>query len=239
MPETTIDDLGIKEKDKEGGQRAKVTVHMGTCGIAAGARTVMTALMDEIANAKVKDVMVTTSGCAGRCSSEPMATVEIVNYPPVKYCNLDAEKIKEIFKEHIMGGNPVEKYILDTKITIDDLRKIKEKQKATFTLREGGYRAKITVHMGTCGIAAGARAVMTALMDEIAQTKVEDVIVTTSGCAGLCAREPMATIEILNNPPVKYGDLTEKKIREIFKEHVMGGNPIEKYALVLGSETTY
>ncbi len=125
------------------------------------------------------------------------------------------------------------------KLTIDDLKKIKDKQKATFTLREGGYRAKVTVHMGTCGIAAGAREIMTALMDEITQSKVEDVIVTTSGCAGLCAREPMATVEILNNPPVKYGDLTNKKIREIFKEHVVEGKPIEKYALVLGSETTY
>jgi NADP-reducing hydrogenase subunit HndB len=125
------------------------------------------------------------------------------------------------------------------RLTIDDLKKIKEKQKAAFTVREGGHRAKITVHMGTCGIAAGARTVMTALMEEIAQAKVEDVIVTTSGCAGLCSREPMATVEIIDNPPVKYVELNDKKIREIFKEHVMSGNVIEKYAMVIGSETTY
>ncbi|MDP3298415.1 MAG: (2Fe-2S) ferredoxin domain-containing protein [Thermodesulfovibrionia bacterium] len=126
-----------------------------------------------------------------------------------------------------------------TRLTIDDLKKIKEKHKATFTLREGGYRAKITVHMGTCGIAAGAREVMTALMDEIAQANVEDVIVTTSGCAGLCSREPMATVEIVNHPPVKYVELNKNKIKEIFKEHVLNGNVIEKYAMVIGSETTY
>ena len=125
------------------------------------------------------------------------------------------------------------------KLTIADLKKIKEKQHATFTLREGGYRAKVTVHMGTCGIAAGARNIMTALMEEISRANVEDVITTTSGCAGFCAREPMATVEILNKAPVKYGDLTSDKIREIFTEHVMGGNPVEKYALVVGSETTY
>jgi NADP-reducing hydrogenase subunit HndB len=125
------------------------------------------------------------------------------------------------------------------RLTLDDLKKIKEKQKATFTLREGGYRAKVTVHMGTCGIAAGARDIMTAVIDEISQAKIEDVITTTSGCAGLCAREPMVTIEIMNKPPVKYGDLTDTKIREIFKEHIMGGTPIDKYALVVGSETTY
>jgi len=125
------------------------------------------------------------------------------------------------------------------RLTITDLKKIKEKQHATFTLREGGYRAKVTVHMGTCGIAAGARNIMTALMDEISKANVEDVIVTTSGCAGLCAREPMVTVEILKKPPVKYGDVTEEKIREIFKEHIIGGSPVEKYALVIGSETTY
>ena len=125
------------------------------------------------------------------------------------------------------------------RLTIEDLQKIKEKHKSDFTLREGGYRAKITVHMGTCGIAAGARNVMTAVMDEIAKTGATDVIVTTSGCAGLCAREPLATVEVMNEPPVKYCDLNDEKIREIFKEHVIGGKPIEKYALVLGSETTY
>lgn len=125
------------------------------------------------------------------------------------------------------------------RLTIDDLKTIKEKHKATFALREGGYRAKITVHMGTCGIASGARAVMTALMEEAANVKVDDVIVTTSGCAGLCAREPMATVEIVNQPPVKYCDLNAEKIKEIFKEHVMGGKPVGKYALVIGSETTY
>jgi NADP-reducing hydrogenase subunit HndB len=125
------------------------------------------------------------------------------------------------------------------KLTIQDLKKIKDKQKATFSLREGGYRAKITVHMGTCGIAAGARDIMTELLDEIARTKKEDVITTTSGCAGLCAREPMVTVELLNKPPVKYGDITKDKMKEIFSEHILGGNPVEKYALVLGSETTY
>jgi NADP-reducing hydrogenase subunit HndB len=125
------------------------------------------------------------------------------------------------------------------RLTIDDLKKIKEKHRADFTLREGGYRAKVTVHMGTCGIAAGARAVMSALMDEITKANATDVIVTTSGCAGLCAKEPLATVEVMNHPPVKYCDLNDEKIREIFREHIIGGNPIEKYALVAGCESTY
>ncbi len=125
------------------------------------------------------------------------------------------------------------------KLKIEDLKKIKEKHKATTTLREGGYRAKITIHMGTCGLAAGARDIMTTLLDEIEKSGATDIIAMTSGCAGLCSREPMATIEIINNAPVKYGDLTEEKIRKIFNEHIIGGNVIEKYALVVGSERTY
>lgn len=125
------------------------------------------------------------------------------------------------------------------RLTIEDLKKIKEEHKATFTFREGGYRAKVTIHMGTCGIAAGARKVMEALLDEIAKNNVTDIIVTTSGCAGLCSKEPMATVEIINEAPVKYCYLNDEKIRKIFKEHLMGGKVVEDLALVRGSERAY
>jgi len=125
------------------------------------------------------------------------------------------------------------------RLTIEDLKKIKENHKAMLTLREGGYRAKVTVHMGTCGIAAGARKVMEALLDEINTHDRTDVIVTTSGCAGLCSKEPMATVEIINEAPVKYVQLNEEKIRKIFKEHVLNNQIVQDCALVMGSETAY
>ncbi len=125
------------------------------------------------------------------------------------------------------------------RLTIEDLKKIKEEHKAMLTLREGGYRAKVTVHMGTCGIAAGARKVMEALLDEINTNNRTDVIVTTSGCAGLCSKEPMATVEIINEAPVKYVQLNEEKIRKIFREHVLNGQIVQDSALVMGSETAY
>ncbi len=124
-------------------------------------------------------------------------------------------------------------------LTIEDLKKIKEKHKAEFILREGGHRAKVTVHMGTCGIAAGAREVMDALLDEIDKAQVNDVIVANSGCAGLCSREPLATVEITNHAPMKYCDLNSERMREIVRKHVIGGTPVEKYALAIGNETTY
>ena len=125
------------------------------------------------------------------------------------------------------------------KLTIADLKKIKENYHASQALREGGFRARITVHMGTCGIAAGARGIMNAVMEELAKAKVQDVAVTTSGCAGLCSKEPMATIELTGEPPVKYISLTEEKMRKIFSEHVIGGKPVKECALVVGHETTY
>jgi NADP-reducing hydrogenase subunit HndB len=125
------------------------------------------------------------------------------------------------------------------KLTLDDLKRIKEEVRSTTVLRDGGFRARVNIHMGTCGIAAGARKLMSVVLKEIEEKKITDVMVTTSGCAGLCSREPMATVEILGKPPVKYCDLNEEKMREIFVHHVLNGEMLEAYALARGSETTY
>ena len=122
------------------------------------------------------------------------------------------------------------------KLKIEDLEKISQRVKKTVLLRDGAGRAKITVHMGTCGIAAGARKIMNTLMEEIEKKDVEDVILTSSGCAGLCSREPMATVELKDEAPVKYVDLTPEKIRKILEDHVLGGKIVEEYALAKGSE---
>ena len=125
------------------------------------------------------------------------------------------------------------------KLRLEDLQDIRERARRTTLLREGAGRVKITVHMGTCGIAAGARDVMDSLLDEIGKKKVRDVIVTTSGCAGLCNREPMATVELKDQPPVKYVHLTPAKMRRILVEHVLGGQVVTEYALAVGSEMMY
>ncbi|MBI4686568.1 MAG: NADH-quinone oxidoreductase subunit NuoF [Nitrospirae bacterium] len=121
-------------------------------------------------------------------------------------------------------------------LTVDDLQKVKEKHNREFSLKEGAYRARITVHMGTCGLASGAGKIMAAFKDEAANAGIKDIILTSSGCAGLCAREPMATVEAVHQPAVRYVDLNAQKIKEIFKEHVMGGTPLEKYAITIGSD---
>ncbi|MHC4426105.1 MAG: (2Fe-2S) ferredoxin domain-containing protein [Planctomycetota bacterium] len=124
------------------------------------------------------------------------------------------------------------------KIGPDDLDKIGDAIKRTMLLREGTGRAKVIVHMGTCGIAAGARTVMKALMDEIESREVKDVLLTISSCAGLCSREPMVTVELTGEPAVKYVDLTPEKAKRVFEEHVLGGKIVTEYALAAGSERT-
>ena len=124
------------------------------------------------------------------------------------------------------------------RMSIEDLKRIREETKQAMNLRTGSARARITVHMGTCGIAAGARDVMAALLKEIEARKLADVIVTTSGCAGLCSREPMATVEVTGQPPVKYIDLKPERMLRILREHVLEGRIVTDFALASGCETT-
>jgi len=124
------------------------------------------------------------------------------------------------------------------RLSIEDLKKIRDDARGTLTIRSGVGRARITVHMGKCGIAAGAREVMTALLKEIETSKITDVIVTASDCAGLCSREPVATVEIEGGTPVRYVELRPERIVRVLKEHVIGGRIVTEFALAGGREVT-
>jgi len=123
------------------------------------------------------------------------------------------------------------------KLTIDDLKKIKEKVHKEMSLRDGDRRVKVTVHMGTCGIASGAKEVMDTLLEEIETAAVHDVVATTSGCMGLCSREPLVTVEVLDQAPIKYEYVNSNKMRQIFKKHVLAGEIQTPFVLAKGSET--
>lgn len=125
------------------------------------------------------------------------------------------------------------------KIRIEDLEKIAQRTRKTTLLREGAGKAKVTVHMGTCGIAAGAREIMNTLMEEFEKRNISDVILTSSGCAGLCSKEPMATVELKDQAPVKYVELTPEKIIRILSEHVLGGKIVKEYAFAKGGEKLF
>jgi NADP-reducing hydrogenase subunit HndB len=122
------------------------------------------------------------------------------------------------------------------KLTIDDLKKIKEKVHKEMSLRDGARRVKVTVHMGTCGIASGAKEVMDTLLQEIETAGANDVVVTTSGCMGLCSREPLVTVEVLDKEPIKYEYMNANKMRQVFKRHIMEGEIQTPFVLARGSE---
>ena len=122
------------------------------------------------------------------------------------------------------------------KLTINDLKKIKEKVHKEMSLRDGERRVKVTVHMGTCGIASGAKEVMDTLLQEIETAGANDVVVTTSGCMGLCIREPLVTVEILNQEPIKYEYMNSNKMRQVFKRHIQGGEIQTPFVLARGAE---
>ncbi len=117
------------------------------------------------------------------------------------------------------------------KLTIEDLKKIKEDTAKSTSLREGAATVKVTVHMGTCGIAAGAREVMNALMEELAETDRADIRVVTSGCMGMCSSEPNVTVEIQDGEPIVYQKMEPNRMRQVFKRHVLLGEVQSDFAL--------
>lgn len=122
------------------------------------------------------------------------------------------------------------------KLTIEELQRKREEARRSLYLRDTAFKGKVVVHMGTCGIAAGARQIMATILEEVEQGRLRDVMVTTTGCAGLCSREPMMTVELPGAPPVRYGDLTPEKVRRILAEHVVGGRLVTDYVIGTGSE---
>ena len=92
--------------------KVKITVHMATCGIAAGAREVMKTLVDEIARADRPDIQVASSGCISRCDTEPNITVEIHGQEPVIYQKMNSAKMKQVFKEHVLEGETQSEFML-------------------------------------------------------------------------------------------------------------------------------
>ena len=122
------------------------------------------------------------------------------------------------------------------KIKTEDLIKIKKHTLAKRELSKTGNKIRITVHMGTCGIASGAQKIMDSLTKEIDKGKQKDITIITSGCMGLCSREPLITVEIFGQEPIIYQYMDEEKMVEVLNSHILGGKVVTDYALVRGKE---
>lgn len=117
------------------------------------------------------------------------------------------------------------------KLSVGDLKNLKEKVSKDMSLREGNAKILVTVHMGTCGIASGAREVMDALMKEMEVADRQDIRVMAAGCLGMCSSEPNVTVEIEGQPPIAYQYMDANKMRQVFKRHVIKGEVQTDFAL--------
>ncbi|MHB1346346.1 MAG: NADH-quinone oxidoreductase subunit NuoF [Candidatus Humimicrobiaceae bacterium] len=113
-------------------------------------------------------------------------------------------------------------------ITKKNLEDIKEKILKENSLNDKYKKFKITVHLGTCGIASGAQSISSAVMEEIDKRSSKDIAFATSGCVGFCSLEPMMTIDSLNSEPVTYHSLDNDKVRKIFDAHINKGRIVSE-----------
>ena len=110
-----------------------------------------------------------------------------------------------------------------------DLKHFQERVKDEIDLRTGPKDMQITIHMGTCGIAAGARDVLVQLADQLGQASVDTVTLRQTGCMGLCDQEPMMTLTDRSGKSYVYGRLNKERVHRIVQEHVLGGNPVTHF----------
>jgi len=115
--------------------------------------------------------------------------------------------------------------------TLEDLKRVREEAIKAMKVREGEQRVKVTVAMGTCGIAAGARETMSALLDELSKRGITDVTVTQTGCKGLCEQEPLVEVTIAGSDTVSYGKIDAEKARRIVAEHIVNGHVVGDYVI--------
>jgi len=114
---------------------------------------------------------------------------------------------------------------------LEDLRKIRERASKDLNLRKGNARVQIVVGMGTSGIAAGARDVLAAFLDEIAKRGLTDVVVTQTGGRGLASSEPVVEIHVQEKPIVVYGNVDRERAARIVAEHVVNGQAIDDFVI--------
>lgn len=117
--------------------------------------------------------------------------------------------------------------------SLDDLQKIKEAALAKRKLSETSGSKQVIVGMGTCGIAAGARETMKSVLEYIEANNLENVVVTQTGCIGLCEQEPILQVVLPGQEKVTYGKVDGEVARKIMKEHVADGKVVEGKVIAL------
>ena len=116
--------------------------------------------------------------------------------------------------------------------SLAELQAIKERALKNMTARNGSDESiKVVVGMATCGIAAGARPVLNAFTEELARRNLNNVMVSQTGCIGMCQYEPIAEVMVPGKEKVTYVKLTEEKVAKIIADHIVNGNPVVEYTV--------
>jgi len=116
--------------------------------------------------------------------------------------------------------------------SLEELKAIRDRMQGQVGLRaEDDDQTRVVVGMATCGIASGARPVLTALSDLVQGGKLEKVNVTQTGCIGLCQYEPIVEVFEPGKEKVTYVKMTPEKAKEVYDKHLVGGNVVTEYTL--------
>ena len=116
--------------------------------------------------------------------------------------------------------------------SLAELQAIKDRMKSKIVLREGTGDVRVVVGMATCGIAAGARPVLNAFVEEVANAGLNGTVsVSQTGCVGLCQLEPIVEIYEAGKEKVTYIKMTPDKAKEVVENHLKGGNVVTEYTV--------
>ena len=116
--------------------------------------------------------------------------------------------------------------------SLEELKAIREKMQGAVNLRsEDGDAIRVVVGMATCGIASGARPVLTALSDAVQEKKLSNVAVTQTGCIGLCQYEPIVEVFEPGKEKVTYVKMNPEKALEIVDRHLIRGQVVSEYTI--------
>ncbi len=116
--------------------------------------------------------------------------------------------------------------------SLEELKAIRERMQAQVNLRqESGDTIRVVVGMATCGIAAGARPVLTAFMDEVSKRGLQNVQVTQTGCIGVCRLEPIVEVYAPGQEKVTYVKMTPEKVPQIVAEHLVNNHVVTEYTI--------
>lgn len=115
--------------------------------------------------------------------------------------------------------------------SLEDLKKAKEEALRKRDAKVASGAAQVIVGMGTCGIAAGARDTMKSILDTIEKESLTGIIVTQTGCIGLCEKEPIVQVVIGDQPKVTYGKVDAEVAKKILHDHVVNGKPVADHMI--------